>query len=60
MENNERLRGIVANDSPHDGHHGAGNPAGASIYITALLFKKKALDRRLMRNHLAGRFLRIY
>jgi hypothetical protein len=60
MENNKRLGEIVANDSPHEDHYGAEDPAGAPIDIAALLFKKKALDRRLLRSHLAGRFLRIY
>jgi hypothetical protein len=67
MENNEMvvLGEYAANGSPHGDLHGAGNPAGgvfsnASMQVTEFLFRNDALDRQLMRKHLAGKFFRIY
>jgi hypothetical protein len=62
---NEPFGEYVANDGPHGGLRGAGDPAGgifsnASEGITEFLFKKDTLDRQLMRKHLAGKFLRVY
>jgi hypothetical protein len=62
---NETFGEYVANDGPHGDLHGAEDPAGgvfgnASEGITEFLCKKETLDRRLMRKHLAGKFLRIY